>query len=164
VGDVTKIDDAYLWNITRIAQAFGVSRDTVRKRLNAAGVSSVKKVKGVPLYPLPDVGPALFAGEANVMPTEYKPNELHPKDRKDYFQSEIARLTVEEKTKQLIPVEDVRADQVRTFKANVAFFEGLTDKMERTRLFNPEQLDALERATDTFRDQLYNELMDVADE
>ena len=164
MGDVTKIDDAYLWNITRIAQAFGVSRDTVRKRLNAAGVSPVKKVKGVPLYPLPDVGPALFACEANVMPTEYKPNELHPKDRKDYFQSEIARLTVEEKTKQLIPVEDVRADQVRTFKANVAFFEGLTDKMERTRLFNPEQLDALERATDMFRDQLYNELMDVADE
>ena len=164
MGDVTRIDDAYLWNITRIAQAFGISRDTVRKRLSAAGVVPAKKLKGVHLYPLPDVGPALFAGDANVMPTAYNPDELHPKDRKDYYQSENERLKFEEKTKQLIPAEEVRADQVRTLKANVAFFEGLTDKMERTRLFNPEQLDALERATDTFRDQLYNELLDVSDE
>ncbi len=161
--DVTKMDE-YLWNITRIAQAFGVSRDTVRKRLNVAGVAPVKKVRGVPLYPLSEVGLALFAGEVGAIPTAYKPDELNPKARKDYFQSENERLKFEEKTRQLVPAEEVRADQVRALKANVAFFEGLTDKMERTRLFAPDQLDALEQATDVFRDQLYNELMNVADE
>lgn len=164
MGDVTKRDEAYSWNITKIAVAFGVHRDTVRKRLTAAGVCPLKKVKGNNLYALSDVGPALFVGETKFMQAKYEPDDMAPKDRKDFFQSEIARLSVEEKTKQLIPVEDVRTDYVRVFKSSVAFFEGLTDKMERTALFNAEQLEALERETDTFRDQLYNELIDVADE
>ena len=164
MGEITKIDDAYLWNITKIAQAFGVSRDTVRKRLTAAGVAPVKKTKGIPVYSLDEVGPAVFATAANVAVTKYEPDELPPKDRKDFYQSENERLKFEKSTGQLIPVEEVRTDQVRVLKTVVAFFDGLPDKMERKRLFSGDQLNALESVSDETRDQLYRELMDISDD
>ena len=164
MGEVTKIDDAYLWNITKIEQAFGVSRNTVRKRLMAAGVAPVKKIKGIPLYALDEVGPAVFATAANVAVTKYEPDELPPKERKEFYQSENERLKFEKSTGQLIPVEEVRTDQVRVLKIVVAFFDGLPDKMERKRLFSGDQLNVLESVSDETRDQLYQELMDISDD
>lgn len=48
-------------NITQIAVTFDLSRDTVRKRLRAANVSSAMKGKRrEDLYDMAQAGPALF--------------------------------------------------------------------------------------------------------
>ena len=39
---ITNINEAYSWNLTRIAEAFDLHRDTVRKRLREAGIKPVK--------------------------------------------------------------------------------------------------------------------------
>lgn len=48
-------------NISQIAAMFDLSRDTVRKRLRAAGVSPTKRdERRIGLYDMALVGPALF--------------------------------------------------------------------------------------------------------
>ncbi|WP_274005279.1 hypothetical protein [Vibrio parahaemolyticus] len=49
-------------NITQIAITFGLSRDTVRKRLRAANVgAAMKGKKREDLYDMAIAGPALFS-------------------------------------------------------------------------------------------------------
>ena len=164
MGRNTNVNCTYFWNITKIAQAFGVTRSTVRKRLITASVTPVKKSKGIPLYALDEVGPAFFVASTNMAVTAYKPDELPPKERKEFYQSENERLKFEKSTGQLIPVGEVRDEQIRILKTVVAFFDGLPDKMERKRLFSGDQLNALELVSDETRDQLYLELMNVSDD
>ncbi len=77
MGSVSHLNDAFSWNITRIAEAFGLHRDTVRKRLKEARVKPSGKKSGVDIYALADVGPALFAAEtSNKSEDDYDPNKM----------------------------------------------------------------------------------------
>jgi len=50
------------FNISQIARMFDLSRDTVRKRLRAAGIAPSGKEANAPIYDMAKVGPALFGG------------------------------------------------------------------------------------------------------
>lgn len=160
MASVTPITDAYNWNLTRISEAFGLSRDTVRKRLREAGVQPADKRGNAPVYRLSDVGPALFANEMT-MNSEYTPDKMAPKDRKEWFQSENERVKFQTNVGDLIPVGQHRDDLAFVFKKVGSFFDSLPDKMERQRMFTPEQLVALERAGDDLREMLYQQLIEV---
>ena len=160
---VSNIQDANSFNITRIAEAFDLHRDTVRKRLKAARVKPIGKQKGVDVYALADVGPALFASEKVSEEDDiHDPARMLPKDRKDYFQSERERLKFEEEIGLLIPDGEYQKDLYYTLSEVVSFFENLPDLMERTGLFKPEQLDLLEAEGDKFRNALYLRLKEIA--
>lgn len=162
MGTVSSINDAYAWNITRIAEAFGLHRDTIRKRLRENQVKPIGKKSGVDVYVLADVGPALFSAEAgNKTEDDYNPNKMAPKDRKDFFQSERERLKFQAEIGELIPEGDYRDDFSEVMKTVVSFFESLPDNMERTRLFTPDQLDQLEKQSDSLRLRLYHKLLEV---
>jgi len=162
VGTVSSINDAYAWNITRIAEAFGLHRDTIRKRLRESQIKPIGKKSGVDVYALADVGPALFSAETgNKTEDDYNPNKMAPKDRKDFFQSERERLKFQAEIGELIPEGDYRDDFSAVMKTCVSFFESLPDNMERTRLFTPEQLDQLEKHSDSLRLRLYHTLLEV---
>lgn len=154
MGEVTSIQDAYCWNLTRIAEGFELHRDTVRKRLKDAGVRPARKRGNASLYRLADVAPALFAANPGGVPDKYTVEDLLPKDRKEWFQSENERLKFQEKIRELIPEGEYRDDLSGTLKKVAAFFDSLPDKMERRRVFSPVQLEELERAADEFRNQL----------
>ena len=164
MADITNINDANTWNITRIAQAFGMGRDTVRRRLTTAQITPAKKIKGVPVYSLVDVGPALFANDTSVKPLHYKPEELPPKDRKDYYQSENERIKLEKAQGLLIPIDEVRKDKTILLKGIVGFFDGLPDLMERKHSWKAEELTRLVKESDSYRNILYEQLMDLTDE
>jgi hypothetical protein len=156
MAEVTNINDAYSWNITRIAEAFNFSRDTVRKRLREAGVRPSGKRSGHPIYPLEDAARALFDDEARTdIPDFQDPDKMPPKARKEWWQSENERVKFMTDAKQLIPETEHRQDLYDGFSQVVSFFENLPDKMERTGLFTPEQLELLEAEGDAFRAQLY---------
>ncbi|BBT82720.1 DUF1441 family protein [Salmonella enterica] len=163
MADVTHIGDAYAWNITRIAEAFGMSRDTVRKRLREAGVQPKGTRGNAPVYLLADVGPALFQGGGEQTAASHQPDKMPPKDRKEWYQSENERLKFQREIGDLIPVGEYRDDLSRVLKKVVSFFESLPDRMERRRTFSAPQLEELERAADEFRNQLYSELLEVDD-
>lgn len=162
MGNVSSINDAYAWNITRLAEAFGLHRDTVRKRLKENQVKPVKKSKGVDLYALSDIGPALFSAEAtNQSEDDYDPNKMVPKDRKDFFQSERERLKYETEIGELIPDGDYRLDLAATLKYLVSAFESLPDNLERRYKMSPEALEYIEAWADESRTYLYHGLLEV---
>ncbi|OCH08081.1 hypothetical protein A6D98_09735 [Aliivibrio fischeri] len=162
MGNVSSINDAYAWNITRIAEAFGLHRDTVRKRLKENQVKPVKKSKGVDLYALEDIGPALFSAEAtNKSEDDYNPNKMAPKDRKDFFQSERERLKYETEIGELIPDGDYRLDLAATLKYLVSAFESLPDNLERRYKMSPESLEYIEAWADESRTYIYHGLLEV---
>lgn len=164
MAEITNLNEAYHWNLTRISEAFGLHRDTVRKRLKEAGVSPASKRGNADLYALDKVGPALFGGSTTPgTKLEYTPEELWPKDRKEWFQSENERLKFQENIGELIPVHEHRESLLKTIKATVSFFESLSDKMERRRSFTPDQLEELDTATDEFRLILHNQLLEMKD-
>ncbi|WP_125782864.1 DUF1441 family protein [Pseudoalteromonas rubra] len=163
MSKVTSIDDANAWNITRIAEAFGLHRETVRKRLRQHQVGPKGRRSGVDVYSLAEVGPALFAQDVQSKSENdiHDPRTMPPKDRKDYFQSERERLKFEGETGELIPEGEYRNDLAVTLKAVVGFFESMPDKMERLRLFTPTQLDQLESMCDEFRAELHVKVVEA---
>ncbi|MGL4508400.1 MAG: DUF1441 family protein [Aeromonas sobria] len=152
----------YKWNNSQLAKAFNLHRDTVRARLNDAGVKPVGKKANAPLYLLHEAAEAIFAGstvtQANAA---LDPDKMDPKSRKEFFQGENERLKFQTNTKELIPSGEHRDNVAVTIKAVVSFFDSLPDKMERERIFTPEQLEILEQYCDTQRNLLFAELMEV---
>ncbi|EOS8341139.1 TPA: DUF1441 family protein [Vibrio parahaemolyticus] len=162
MGSVSHLNDAFSWNITRIAEAFGLHRDTVRKRLKEARVKPSGKKSGVDIYALADVGPALFAAESsNKSEDDYNPNKMVPKDRKDFFQSERERLKYETEIGELIPEGEYRLDLAATLKYLVSAFESLPDNLERRYKMPPEALEYVESWADESRNYLYHGLLEV---
>lgn len=157
---ITGGPEPYKWNISQLATAFSLHRDTCRKRLNDAGVQPCGKRANAPLYHLHEAAEAIFAGTV-VQGDQADPSKLDPKSRKEWFQSENERLKFQTSIKELIPTGEHRDNMAVTVKAVCSFFDSLPDKMERSRLFTPEQLEALEAECDKMRQQLYNELNEV---
>ncbi|MGY3887205.1 DUF1441 family protein [Aeromonas aquatica] len=163
MGEVTALVDAYRWNISKMADAFGLHRDTIRRRLIDAGVKPCGKKGNAPIYHLADASPAIFASQSVQVSEVVKPERLGPKDRKEWFQSENERLKFEKEVRRVIPEEEHREGLAETLKVVCSFFDSLPDKMERTRMFTPEQLEQLEAVSDSMRNQLYFELKELAD-
>lgn len=164
MADITPIQEAYAYNISRLAEAFCLDRKTVRKRLNQAMVRPVSKRNGQPVYALADVGPALFGAESKPKDANKDPDKLDPKERKEWFQSENERLKFQQSTGALIPEPHYRDDLAYSFKLVVSFFDSLPDKMEQRRVFTPAQLGELENVTDAMRQQLYEMMLGASDE
>lgn len=108
MSNVIGIGDAYHWSVFKIAEAFGLHRDTVKKRLLAANTPVAATVKGNPVYALQHVGPALFGPKHEVVADSvHDPSRMEPKERKDWFQSENERIKLEKEQRKLIPVDEV---------------------------------------------------------
>ncbi|MGL5482063.1 MAG: DUF1441 family protein [Aeromonas veronii] len=163
MAEIAVLADAYKWNVSKLAEGFGLHRDTVRKRLNDAGIAPCGKRGNAPIYDLRDVGPALFGAQQVMVEGEIDPAKLAPKERLDWFRSESERLKFQQTTKTLIPDTEYRDDLAKTLKLVCAFFDSLPDKMERKRVFTREQLEELEKVADELRNQLHTELKEVAD-
>lgn len=151
--------DDHLWTISALARELSLHRDTVRKRMNDAGVKARGKSANAPTYSLAEACEAIFAG-STVAGDAADPSKLDPKSRKDWYQSENERLKFQTSIKELVTDSDHRSNIAGTVKIAVAFFDSLPDKLERTRLFTPEQIATLEQLCDQTRNQLYNDLME----
>ncbi|MGL4755200.1 MAG: DUF1441 family protein [Aeromonadaceae bacterium] len=156
-------DEDCKWNISALATAAGLHRDTVRKRLAEAGVNPVGKKKNAPVYDAAEAMQAIFAQQTVAVGDQLDPNKLDPKGRLDWFKSETERVKFQREVKELIPTDEVRDGLAEVLKRVASFFDSLPDKMERKRLFSREQLEELESACDGFRVQLYNELREIED-
>ncbi|WP_163836940.1 DUF1441 family protein [Spartinivicinus ruber] len=144
-----------LLNITQIAEFYGIHRNTVMKRIRQEGIEPTDKVGNANRYDIAEVEHLFYESETRNLQPGYSPEDLPPKDRKDWYQSENERLKFELACSELIPAKEVRQESIKLMKTLVAFFESLPDKMERTRLFTSDQLDLLENQCDQFRNQLH---------
>lgn len=149
VGDLR---EAFRWSISKISEAFSLDRATVRKRIEASGISPAGQVRGNPVYALRDVGPALFQEEmqGNSNPLQ-DPSQMPPKERKDWFQSENERVKLEKEQRGLIPVSEVVAVYSAMTKSVVQVLEVIPDILERDCALTPQAVAAVQSTIDDLR-------------
>lgn len=160
MAEINRLEEAYNWNITRLADAFRLDRGTVRRRLKEAGVVPAGTRNGANVYALRDAGPALF-GEV-VSAGGITPDEMMPSERKDWYQSENLRVKLEKDMRLLVPVEEAHLEMSRLAKAVASGLDSLADMLERDAGLPPEAIELVERVTDDLREQMYQAV--VADD
>lgn len=160
MGEVKPFRSGY--SISRLADEFRMDRKTVANRIRDAGVSPAGKSGGYPVYHLADVALAIVAPELAAgagVPGVIDPRDLPPKDRKDFYQSEQARLQVETTMGALVPALEVEAQLAEIVKTAVQFLETLPDVLERKLSLSADQVIKVQERCDHVRQQMYDKIM-----
>ena len=158
MGEVINRQDAYSWSISRIAEAFGMDRRTVKSRIDAAGVMPAGTRKGNAVYALADIGPALFGDTQQQAFGVMSIEDMLPKDRKDWFQSENERLKYEKEIRQLIPSHEFAREISKLARGVVNTLDMLPDLLERDVGLTPDAINRVVEALDGAREQMYQAL------
>lgn len=159
MSNISNIGDVYNWSIAKIAEAFGMDRKAVKRRLLDANIPVAATTRGNPVYALRDVGPALFGTDISADPEDiHNPARMDPKDRKDWFQSENERVKLETSLRQLVPASDVHREMALTVKIITQVLDTWPDKLERDRGWKPAQIAEAQAAIDDIREALSAEL------
>lgn len=111
MSNVSGIGDAYYWSVFKIAEAFGLHRDTVKKRLLAANTPVAATVRGNPVYALQHVGPALFSVKHEAADSVHDPSRTIVCDPSDMLVVQMTEDKAREHSKK-------RLD--RTFRSSAA--------------------------------------------
>lgn len=156
MAETSDIRDAYNWNVSQIGRAFDMHRNTVSERLKDAGIEPVSRKGNAPLYALADVGPALFAGR-DVGGSAISPDEMDPKSRKDWYQSENERLKFEREQRDLVPSHEMAREMSIVMKAIANGLDSLPDELERDCGLSPEALQLVISKADAMREAIYIE-------
>lgn len=130
MSNVSGIGDAYYWSVFKIAEAFGLHRDTVKKRLLAANTPVAATVRGDSVH---------------------DPSRMEPKERKDWYQSENERIKLEKEQRKLIPVDEVVIVYSSMRKAVVQVLETIPDVLERDCALTPQAVGVVQQAIDDLR-------------
>lgn len=152
MSNISNIGDAYHWSIFKIAEAFGLHRDTVKKRLLSSNAPIAEMVKGNPVYSLQHVGPALFGSKLTAdADSDHDPSKMEPKERKDWYQSENERIKLEKEQRKLIPVDEVVIVYSSMRKAVVQILETIPDILERDCSLSPQAVSVVQKSIDDLR-------------
>lgn len=159
MGSVLSVDDANLLSISRLSQLTGMARETIAKRIQGVKPSGSKN--GHSVYHLRDVGPALFAQE-NLTSVD-DPDDLPPRERKDFYDSQLKRLQYEKELGRLMSAEEVRGEWSKTLKAIMLSLDTLVDVIEREAGLEPEQVATMQSVIDRERESLFLQLSESCD-
>ena len=121
-----------------------------------ANVQPVGKRRGYDVYPSDVVGPVLFnaANGNSLKPIE----QMTPRERNEWFRSENEKLTLLEREKKLVPVEDVRRELHQVVSTVNQQLETLPDQLERNCQLSAEALSQVQVITDGIRQSLYDRI------
>ena len=165
MSNISNLGDAYHWSVAKIAEAFGLNRGTVKKRLLDANVAIAGTVRGNPVYALRDIGPVIFGADTEKDPGGIQdPDKMFPKDRKDWFQSENERIKLETSQRQLIPAEESHSEMATIIKAVAQVLDTWPDRLERDHGWLPEQITQAQDVVDELRDLLAGEVENTEDD
>lgn len=165
MAEVRDLSEAYSWPVSRLADCFGLHRQTLTKRIKQGGLRPSGKWRGNPIYEIAAVAELLFSPE--VGPDEDVNFDRDPKARKDWYDSENARLRFEKEQRELIPVSEVEETVGTTFAAIAHLLRSIPDNLERKRGLSAELVELVEReildVQYTMTDRL-SSLADVSDQ
>ncbi|ADZ91090.1 DUF1441 family protein [Marinomonas mediterranea] len=144
----------YVFNITELAEAFSLHRDTVRKRLRKAEVSA-HTVKGNTAYYHMNVAAPAIISELIVNESVINPDTMTPGERKAWFDSENARVNFEINCGELVPADEVARGYAEFAKAIVNPLDSLPDLLERKAGLNADQAEIVQKQVDSIRENMY---------
>lgn len=147
-------------SLRRLAEEFGLSRDTVARRVKDAGVRPAAHLRSHPVYRLRDVAPLLVDRAMYDAAGNVDPDRLPPDKRRAWFQSERERIDVEMRAGLLVPALEHERDVARVLGAVVQLLETLPDVLERDESLSPPQVHRLQQILDAKRQELYDRLVE----
>lgn len=158
---VSQINEANHFSISRLAELFGHTRETVAKKLKEGGATPSNKRAGHPVYQIRDV--AVFTGgliSTEATPFENcDPNKLPPKERDAWYSSENRRIALEKSQKLLLDKDETAKEIAETLKKVALTFDTLADVLERDVGLTTEQVDKVNSIADNIRGELANSLI-----
>lgn len=158
---VASIKDANHFSISRLAEMFGHTRETIGKKIKESGVKPCSKRGGYPVYNLRDV--AEFTGGAFVADQtpfdQCDPDKLPPKDRDSWFASELKRKKLEKEDGFLLDKNDTHEKLSELFKKVALSLDTLADVLERDIGLSPELIDKVNEVCDNTREELVNNII-----
>ncbi len=154
--------DGIRLSVTAMAREFGCTRETVLKRLSAFGVKPDGDRPGHQVYRLRDAARAilLVGSDEEGNPD---PEKMSPKDRLDHYKAGRERLKLAEESRQLVPVEEARAELAQVVKSTVRLLDTLPDILDRDCHIGHKAIVRVEGALDGVRAELYGSLQSVED-
>jgi hypothetical protein len=161
----TSINDANLFSISRLAELFGHTRETVSKKLKEGGATPSGKKSGYPVYKIKDVA-VLNGGASEQESPDFEnidPDKLHPKDRDSWYASELKKTKLEKDKAQLLDKNEVAYKLSHTLKKVALTFDTLADVLERDVGLSPEQITKVNFIADNIRQELADSLISDTD-
>ncbi len=138
----------------QLAEEFGISRETVAKRLSAADIAPSGKLSGANVYRLRDaIAPILQIGDG-----KDDPEEMDPFRRHAYYKAEREARQLAVDDGRLIPADEVEAERARVLKVLTQGLETLPDLMERDFGLPAMVVVRVEEACDKQREAIYSAL------
>lgn len=154
-----QIGQGVSFSLSSLAREFGTTRETLRKRIEAAQVKPSGTSRGHPLYRLRDV---LVAWVGSVE-SGFDPDSLDPFKRRAFYQSEHEKMRLQVDRRELIPKIEVEQEMAALFKITAECFDTMPDILERDCGLTPGVLMQLETSLDKTREELYRRLTDGND-
>ncbi len=141
---------SFNFTVNKSADALGIDRRTVKKRLLAAKLKPVSRTQnGYDEYFLGDVARACFSGETKE--AGYKVEKLMPKERAEHFMSVKREREVQILDGELIPYDEAAEKFAELGQTFTKFFDTFIDDLEQTQLFSAEQLEQMQNLCDDER-------------
>lgn len=142
----------------RLSDLLGIARETIQKRIAAAGLQPAGTRHAHPVFRLRDVCPVLYGpaqdGDANTDPARMRPSE-----QRQYYAAQNDRVAYEEKCRQLIPAGEVHAEMAHIAKTVRRVLLALPGSVERDRPgTDPELIAYLDKRTREAMQELADKL------
>lgn len=147
---VSDIGTGLNFSLSALAQEFGLARETLRKRLDAAGVKPAGEHRGNPLWRVRDVYQAIITGPDSPI----DPAALPPIQRKAHYQAQREEILYRQECGELLPVDQYCEELARVAKIFNRFMDTLPDQIERRCGLSGPQVAAVVEETNKLRDEL----------
>lgn len=134
----------------------GQDRETVTRRIQAAGVKPSGQRGGYPVYRLKDLLRACYVTTAD---GELDPDRLPPFQRHAHYKAEAQKLAVEQERGELIPRIEVEQEQARVAKIITHGLDTLPDIIERDCGASPAMVARIEQHIDQVRERMHAEMV-----
>lgn len=137
-------------SLSQLAGEFGSSRETIKRRLDAANVGPVGTRGGHPVYRLRDaIGPLTSDPDAGI-----DPDRLDPLKRKAHYQAELDKLRLQTERGEVIPVIEVEARFGAFTGLVVRWLDTILDVLERDAGMTPQQAAKFDESLSRLRAEL----------
>jgi hypothetical protein len=155
---VVDINDRFYWSLSQLQKAFGSSRETISKRLHAAGVLAAKQRKGHDVFYIGEAAQAILAVDIQAAGHVKDPDLLASKDRLDWYKGANEKNKFLREAGELVRRNDVLQEFAAVVKICVRILDTLPDILEMKCALHPDTISLIEAECDSARDNLAQKL------
>ena len=146
-------------SLSTLAREFGMARETISKRLLAAGIQPSGRNRGNDVYRVGAAARAIVAADyGGATGPVIDPDTLGPKDQADYWKGKNEKLKFERDSGLAIEKPEHDAVVFELGGVLVSAMESIPDLLERRCHLEPEQLDSIEEAINQARERIAEQL------